>query len=327
MSNLVQFAKVVSSLPGTLTPNTLYAVRVPNGFKFYITDITGVAYPHQATNTVAYDFHRNKLINSSFAIAQRIDCGLVVPVSNVVTLTAGQYGHDRWKAGANGCTYSYATVNNQTTITITAGSLQQVVLGSNLQSGSYYLSWTGTSVGSVGGSSTLGNSNYGANYGYSVTGGNNLTVEFGVGTLSKPQLETNTFSTASPYEVMESQEEFFRCLPYLQVTGAKAANKNFYISTGFAFGATNAQFPMALLSPMIATPTVQYSNLQIAYNIGGGNNSAVSGPLPQGLSLINGMTNLTVTISAYLATLPVGAHVMLNGVYSTNWYLALVSEL
>ncbi len=38
---VVRFEKVVSALPGTLTPNTLYMVRVGDGFDVYVSDSTG----------------------------------------------------------------------------------------------------------------------------------------------------------------------------------------------------------------------------------------------------------------------------------------------
>jgi hypothetical protein len=42
---VIKFSKVVSSLPGTLDPNTAYLVRVGSGFDLYVTDSTGsVAY-------------------------------------------------------------------------------------------------------------------------------------------------------------------------------------------------------------------------------------------------------------------------------------------
>ena len=78
--------------------------------------------------------HNNRLINSDFNINQRV-------VSGTVTLTAGEYGHDQWKAGASGCTYTFAAADNITTLTITAGSLIQVVEGLGLVTDEYTLSW------------------------------------------------------------------------------------------------------------------------------------------------------------------------------------------
>jgi hypothetical protein len=91
-------------------------------------------------NTFAF---KNRLINAQLLINQR-------GVSGTVTLSAGAYGHDRFKAGASGCTYTFATTNNVTTLTISAGSLQQVIEGLNLESGTYTLSWTGTVQGKIG---------------------------------------------------------------------------------------------------------------------------------------------------------------------------------
>jgi hypothetical protein len=50
----LRFAKVVSSLPATLTPNTLYLVRTGAGFDLYVSDATGsIAYPVNAPTAVA----------------------------------------------------------------------------------------------------------------------------------------------------------------------------------------------------------------------------------------------------------------------------------
>lgn len=51
----IRFAKVVSSLPGTLDPDTLYLVRVGTGFDLYASDATGsIAYPVNAPAQIAY---------------------------------------------------------------------------------------------------------------------------------------------------------------------------------------------------------------------------------------------------------------------------------
>lgn len=42
--------KVLSSLPGTLDPNSVYFVRVGSGIDVYVTDTTGlIAYKHNDT--------------------------------------------------------------------------------------------------------------------------------------------------------------------------------------------------------------------------------------------------------------------------------------
>jgi len=129
---------------------------------------------------------KNVIINGNFGINQR-------GVSGTVTLAAGAYGHDRWKAGASGCTYTFATVNNVTTLTISSGSLIQVIEGLNLFDGTYTLSWTGTAQGKIGAGSYAGSGVTGT-----AVGGTNLNIEFNTGTVSLVQFEQG--SVATPFE-------------------------------------------------------------------------------------------------------------------------------
>lgn len=164
-----------------------------------VTDGTATWTVQEIVNTPSF---RNKIINGNFVINQRA-------VSGTVTLAAGAYGHDRWKAGASGCTYTFATVENKTTITISAGSLVQVIEGINLQSGTHILSWQGTAQGKIGAGS------YGAS---GVTGlaigGTNMTVEFGTGTLSLVQLESGNIATV--FEQRFIGTELSLCQRYYQ---------------------------------------------------------------------------------------------------------------
>lgn len=170
----------------------------------------------------------NKIINGNFGINQR-------NVSGTVTLAAGAYGHDRWKAGASGCTYTFATVQNVTTITISAGSLMQVIEGNNLQSGTHVLSWTGTAQGRVD-SGSYGTS--GAVAGTAV-GGTNQTIEFNTGTVSKVQYETGTVAT--PFEHRPYGAELALCQRYYQTgygietifSGSVTSGSVYYVGVRF----------------------------------------------------------------------------------------------
>ena len=146
---------------------------------------------------------KNVIINGNFNINQRA-------VSGTVTLAAGAYGHDRFKAGASGCTYTFATVENVTTITISAGSLIQVIEGLNLQTGTYTLSWSGTAQGKIGGGSYSATGVTG-----SATGGTNLNVEFNTGTLSLVQLEKG--STATSFDYRDYGRELALCQRYYEI--------------------------------------------------------------------------------------------------------------
>lgn len=133
---------------------------------------------------------RNRLINGGFIVNQRI-------YTSGTAKTVGLYMHDRWKAGASGCTYTFTQSGNPlTTITITAGSLQQVVEGVNIEGGSYTLSWTGTAQGKVNGGTAAASP-------ITVTGltaGSNVTIEFLTGTVGAAQFEAGT--VASAFEVL-----------------------------------------------------------------------------------------------------------------------------
>lgn len=196
--------------------------------KVYYSILTAIntAVPPNA----ALQSFRNKIINGGFQINQRA-------VSGTVTLAAGIYGHDRWKAGAAGCTYTFATVNNVTTITISAGSLLQIIEGNNLQSGQSILSWGGTAQGQInsGGFSTTGIT---AN----ITGGTNLTVEFNTGTLSFVQFEPGFTSTL--FENRHFGIELALCQRYLPAFNIGIA------STPFSSGYVNSSTLAIALVPL-----------------------------------------------------------------------------
>lgn len=140
---------------------------------------------------------RNKVVNGNFAVNQGA-------VSGTVVLAAGAYGHDQWKAGAAGCTYTFATSAGVTTLTISAGSLIQPIEGVSLRTGTYTLSWTGTAQGKIGAGS------YGASgLTGSITGGADTTIEFNTGTLSMVQLEPGAKPTV--FEFLDPTTDFVRC--------------------------------------------------------------------------------------------------------------------
>jgi hypothetical protein len=178
---------------------------------------------------------KNVIINGNFQINQR-------GVSGTVTLAAGAYGHDRFKAGASGCTYTFATSGNVTTLTISAGSLIQVVEGLNLYTDTYTLSWTGTAQGKIGAGSYAGSGVTG-----SVTGGTNLNIEFNTGTLSLVQLEVG--SVATPFERVDYSTSLMRCQRFFQSYGAQ-------YGTNYAGTSTMVAYPLAVR--MRTAPTVTH---------------------------------------------------------------------
>jgi hypothetical protein len=184
---------------------------------------------------------KNVIINGNFQINQR-------GVSGTVTLAAGAYGHDRFKAGASGCTYTFATSNNVTTLTISAGSLIQVVEGLNLYTDTYTLSWTGTAQGKIGAGSYAGSGVTG-----SVTGGTNLNIEFNTGTLSLVQLEAG--SVATPFERRDYGRELMMCQRYYCKQSVFIGNT--YAANG---GNVSASTYVGFKVTMRASPTITFVN-------------------------------------------------------------------
>lgn len=169
-----------------------------------------------ATPVTQQDSFRNKIINGDFRINQRSY------VSGTVT-TVGQYTLDRWKVtGTGGVTFN--TVNNKTTVTIPSGqTIQQVIEGLNLQSGTYVLTWEGTAQGRIAGGS------YGASGAVtaSITGGTNTTVEFNTGTVANVQLE---FEKATPFEYRPYGVELILCQRYYETGEGSVYDDNGFLN-------------------------------------------------------------------------------------------------
>jgi collagen triple helix repeat protein len=177
--------------------------------------------------------------NSGFLINQRA-------YASGTALAVGVYGHDRWKAGAGGCTYTFAQSSGpSTTITITAGTLQQVVEGASLAGGNYMLSWTGTAQGRVGAGSyaaspvTLSG----------IAAGANTTIEFNAGTLGQVKLDAGSVVTGWMAE--PAQQNLARCQRFYTTGQALLAG---YQSAGGSIYA-----PTSLPVTMRANPAVTTS--------------------------------------------------------------------
>lgn len=147
---------------------------------------------------------RNRIINGDFRVNQR------GAAAASTSYPAGTYIMDRWKAGAGGVTLSFAVSAGEVTVTITAGTLLQVIEGAfnMLDSGVYMLSWKGTAQGRVYQSGTPA---YNVSPIATGLGGNiNTTIEFSTGTLSQVQFEFGSIVTA--FE--RRDDELDRCQRY-----------------------------------------------------------------------------------------------------------------
>lgn len=156
----------------------------------------------QAVKSFAPDGYRNKVRNGNFSVNQRGATG-------TVTLAPGAFGHDGWKGGAAGCTYTFAKANGITTLTITSGSLQQAMEGDNFTgTKSYTLSWVGTAQGRITTSGTYTASPQTAQ----LSGGAVRLIEFNTGTVSQVMFEEG--SVARGYSPRQSADELVLCQRY-----------------------------------------------------------------------------------------------------------------
>jgi len=106
-------------------------------------------------------------------------------LTSPVTLVAGEQGHDQYYGGAAGCTYSFTTANNNTLISISAGSLLQSLAGNQVFSGSHTLSWSGSAQARLNGGA------YSASpVSVSALGGQPIACEWTGGTVENVQLQT-----------------------------------------------------------------------------------------------------------------------------------------
>jgi hypothetical protein len=213
---------------------------------------------------------KNRLIDAGFTINQR---GYV----SGTALSAGTYAHDRWKAGTGGATYTFTqgSLGVPITITITAGSLQQIIEGANIpDGGTFILSWTGTAQGRVNGGT------YSASP-LVVTGivaGSNTTIEFNTGTVYLPQFEVG--SSATSFEYRYYGHELSLCQRYYQVY-ADSAYRRYCMNVDrtpypipqmrtFATVIITSQTNTGLAALSIYMQTVNSVTIDIQYT-GGGN--------------------------------------------------------
>jgi hypothetical protein len=180
----------------------------------------------------------NRIINGGFVINQRV-------YTSGTSLSSGVYAHDRWKAGSGGGTYTFTqgALGVNTTITITAGSIVQVIEGCNLaEGGTYVLSWTGTAQGRLNGGT------YGSSGTVTVTGwtaGTNLNVEFNTGTLGNVQLVAGSAVSSYAYRPYGTEEAL--CQRYLPA---------FFGNTNSTIGQAASGTAALISLPFVVTPRV-----------------------------------------------------------------------
>ena len=186
----------------------------------------------------------NRIVNGNFAVNQR---GQVSGTALATTV----YGHDRWKAGASGCTYTFPATLPDTTITITAGTLTQIIEAGMIEGGVYVLSWTGTAQARVYQGSPSGSYVASPVVTASLPAGVNTVVEFNTGTVGKVKLEIG--SVATPYNRQSLAKSLADCARYFLVV------KQVVVGGGAYTTSVSAWVPLSIA--MRAAPTAAFANL------------------------------------------------------------------
>lgn len=191
-----------------------------NDFVFIGCSIAGAAQKTQYSELAAAfgGSRRNLLINANPAVNQR------VYTSGTNTTTGNQYTLDRWRVITSGQNLAFADSAGKRTMTAPADGVEQVVEGLWLQSGTYVISWEGTAGCTVGGTArTNGEA-------FSLTGGSNIAVAFGDGTVANPQLEIGEVPT--PFDWRPFEMELCRCFRFYQKSYAYATSPGTATGTG-----------------------------------------------------------------------------------------------
>lgn len=250
-------ADLPASTPGTLRGNATGAAATA-------TDLApSAALGVLGLNTTAQNSFRNRLRDGAFTINQRA-------VSGTVALAAVAYGHDGWKGGASGATYTFAASGIDTVASISAGTLVQVVEAAKVEGGAYTASWAGTAqcratYTASGASSTTTTAYAASPLAVPATGaGTSITEECGAGsgsgtvTLTRAQLEPGTVATA--FERREPAVDMLICQRYFQIM---TYNVRLYANDGNVFPVTFT-YPSMRVAPT-ATISGSSSNSNSSY--------------------------------------------------------------
>lgn len=218
------------TMTGLLTLSAVPTVSLHAATKGYVDTATG-------SSTAAIP-GASYCDNGGFTVNQR------TYVSGTA-LAAAAFGHDRWKAGSGGCTYTFTQSGTPaTTITITAGTLQQVVEGAAIIGGTYTLSWTGTAQGRVGAGAYAASPVTASG----IVASANTTIEFNAGTLGRVKFEAG--STATPWVAASPHDDLVNCQRFFQA--------GYFMAGSGTYGvAANTPAVMATLpEQMRALPTM-----------------------------------------------------------------------
>jgi len=247
-SDLAQIVANVNANAAALAGATFTGAVDTTATTLTVAPATAAGHALQAGQSMG----KNKIINGDFKVNQKAFTSPQTLVAGVPSTGAG-YGHDMWRGGASGCTYSFTNANLglSSVATITAYSLITAIESANIDATTYVLSWTGTAVARVGVNGAAPSGNFAVSPIYITTAviGTQTSVEFacsnavgtgsptasGSGTLSLVQMEEGVYKTT--YERKLYEQVLRECQRYLQfINGLMALTTNATVlQTSFIF--------------------------------------------------------------------------------------------
>lgn len=207
---------------------------------------------HAATLAQVSGF-RNKMANGGFRTNQRNYVSNTPLVAGVPSTGVG-YGHDGVRAGPAGLTYTFVQSLGPTLITISAGTAIMAAEDADIEGGSYVLSWSGNSLGRVGINGAAPAGTYVASPILipAANAGQQITAEFGLGTLGQVQLERGGKTS---FEWPPNAIQLLRCQRYLPAIGPSSAGVNGVVASGQCIANNQAVFPLPLRTTPRIPPT------------------------------------------------------------------------
>lgn len=254
----------------------------------------------------------NKFINGAFRTNQRAHASGVALSAGVPSTGVG-YGHDGFRAGAGGLTYTFTQSKGPTQITITAGSGIMVAEDADIEGGAYVLSWEGTAQARIGINGAAPSGSYAASPILipAANAGETISAEFNAGTLGKIQLETGDTPTA--FEWPDAQAQLDRCRRYLPALGPSSVGGNGVLAVGQCISANTAVIPVWFaVKPRIAPTGLIASNVSSLFL----SDASYTGATVSTLSLYGATSNENAGLQAVIfASALVAGHatIMLSG--------------
>jgi len=227
---------------------------------FSLIECTGGAQPVAPAVSSQHAAQYGQLIGKNRVINGRFRTNQGGYVSGTA-LAVGAYGFDMWKSSTANSTMTFTAVPQGQQVTI-VGSFQEVIEQTNIEAGTYTLSWAGTAQGRVYNSGASAPAYAASPLTVTLDGTQNVIIEFNAGTLDLVQLEAGSIKTT--FERVDAALELMRCMRYFQTDTFHCLGAPVAAGTGSTTivanqSAVQGQRPLAV--PMRAAPTFTFKDL------------------------------------------------------------------